>query len=140
MLDFEVDICEKCGVVGLITRINEDFHFPCICHSPNHFLTHFLCNSCLQTFKPNPKESHEVIVSIDTFNIFLKAHPKYWKMFNHNIKIEFEKVHTSGTIIYLSIDNEYKGYLIVSDKIKESSKKINTLKSVINNDIVIYRM
>ena len=32
MLDFEVDICEKCGVVGLINRIN----------SPNHFLTHFL--------------------------------------------------------------------------------------------------
>ena len=93
MLDFEVDICEKCGVVGLINRINEDFHFPCICHSPNHFLTHFLCNSCLQTFKPNPKESHDVIVSIDTFNIFLKAHPKYWKMFNHNIKIEFEKVY-----------------------------------------------
>ena len=58
MLDFEVDVCEKCGFVGLINRINEDFHFPCICHSPNHFLTHFLCNSCLQTFKPNPKESH----------------------------------------------------------------------------------
>ena len=93
MLDFEVDICEKCGVAGLINHINEDFHFPCICHSPNHFLTHFLCNSCLQTFKPNPKESHDVIVSIDTFNIFLKAHPKYWKMFNHNIKIEFEKVY-----------------------------------------------
>ena len=92
MLDFEVNICEKCGFVGLINRINEDFHFPCICHSPNHFLTHFLCNSCLQTFKPNPKESHEVIVSIDTFNIFLKAHPKYWKMFNHSIGIEFEKV------------------------------------------------
>lgn len=52
-------------------------------------------------------------------------------------KIEFEKVKASGTIIYLSIDNEYKGYLIVSDKIKESSKKLNTLKSVINNDIVI---
>ena len=81
MLDFEVDICEKCGVVGLINRINEDFHFPCICHSPNHFLSHFLCNNCLQSFKPNPKEFHEVIVSIDTFNIFLKAHPKYWKIF-----------------------------------------------------------
>lgn len=27
MLDFEVDICEKCGVVGLINRINEDFSF-----------------------------------------------------------------------------------------------------------------
>ena len=93
MLDFGVDICEKCGVVGPINHIIEDFHFPCICHSPNHFLTHFLCNSCLQTFKPNPKESHEVIVSIDTFNIFLKAHPKYWKMFNHNIKIDFEKVY-----------------------------------------------
>ena len=92
MLDFEVDICEKCGVVRLINRINEDFHFPCICHSPNHFLTHFLCNNCLQTFKPNPKEFHDVIVSIDTFNIFLKAHPKYWKMFNHNISIEFERV------------------------------------------------
>ena len=93
MLEFEVGICEKCGVVGPINRINEYFHFPCICHSPNHFLIHFLCNSCLQTFKPNPKESHEVIVSIDTFNIFLKAHPKYWKMFNHNIKIDFEKVY-----------------------------------------------
>ena len=52
MLDFEVDICEKCGVVGLINRINEDFHFPCICHSPNHFLTHFLCNWGLQYFYP----------------------------------------------------------------------------------------
>ena len=32
------------------------------------------------------------------------------------------KVNKAGTVVYLSINNEYKGYLLVSDKIKETSK------------------
>ncbi len=39
-----------------------------------------------------------------------------------NNNISFEKNINAGTIVYLAIDGEYKGYIILGDKIKESSK------------------
>ena len=56
---------------------------------------------------------------------------------NHKLlddnNIKYDKVTSIGTIIYLAINNEYKGYLIISDKIKDSSKQLNWnyLKDVI---------
>lgn len=38
-------------------------------------------------------------------------------------KIDFEKSEEVGTIIYVAIDKEYKGYILISDKIKKDSKK-----------------
>lgn len=50
------------------------------------------------------------------------------KLFNKE-KIKYQKEKTSGTIIYLAIDNEYCGYLVISDTIKNDSKKaINELR------------
>lgn len=51
--------------------------------------------------------------------------------------ISFDKVNKAGTVVYLSINNEYKGYLLVSDKIKETSKSLSEVKEVIKQDIVI---
>lgn len=38
-------------------------------------------------------------------------------------KIDFEKSQEVGTIIYVAIDKEYKGYILISDKIKKDSKQ-----------------
>ncbi len=38
-------------------------------------------------------------------------------------KIDFEKSQEVGTIIYVAIDKEYKGYILISDKIKTDSKQ-----------------
>lgn len=51
--------------------------------------------------------------------------------------ISFDKVNKAGTVVYLSINNEYKGYLLVSDKIKETSKSLSEVKGVIKQEIVI---
>ena len=51
--------------------------------------------------------------------------------------ISFDKVNKAGTVVYLSINNEYKGYLLVSDKIKDTSKSLSEVKEVIKQEIVI---
>ncbi len=51
--------------------------------------------------------------------------------------ISFDKVNKAGTVVYLSINNEYKGYLLVSDKIKETSKSLSEVKEVIKQEIAI---
>lgn len=58
------------------------------------------------------------------------------KLLNEN-NIFFDKVNKAGTIVYLSINNEYKGYLLVSDKIKETSKSLSEVKEVIKQEIII---
>lgn len=58
------------------------------------------------------------------------------KLLNEN-NISFDKVNKVGTVVYLSINNEYKGYLLVSDKIKETSKSLSEVKEVIKQEIVI---
>ena len=53
-------------------------------------------------------------------------------------KIEVDKVKEIGTIIHLAINNVYQGYLVISDKIKESSKQlVNSLKQSKIKDIVM---
>lgn len=58
------------------------------------------------------------------------------KLLNEN-NISFDKVNKAGTVVYLSINNEYKGYLLVSDKIKETSKSLSKVKEVIKQEIII---
>ena len=55
------------------------------------------------------------------------------------IKAEkYDKVNKIGTILYVVIDNEYCGYIVISDKIKDDSyKMINDLKSHNINKIVM---
>ena len=45
------------------------------------------------------------------------------KLMNLN-SIEFSKVSDVGTILYIAINGEFKGYILISDKIKEDSKKL----------------
>ena len=52
-------------------------------------------------------------------------------------KIKVEETDKIGTIIYVSIDNKYEGYIMISDRIKESSKNINNFLNVINKTIVM---
>lgn len=59
-----------------------------------------------------------------------------YKLLNEN-NISFDKVNKAGTIVHLSINNEYKGYLLVSDKIKETSKSLSEVKEVIKQEIII---
>lgn len=43
-------------------------------------------------------------------------------------KISYEKVKEIGTVIYIAIDNEYVGYIVISDEIKEDAK--SSIKSM----------
>lgn len=46
-------------------------------------------------------------------------------------KIEFEKCDDIGTILYVAIDGNYVGYILIADKIKEDSiKTIQELKKI----------
>lgn len=54
------------------------------------------------------------------------------------LKVKYDKVNKIGTILYVVIDNEYCGYVVISDKIKDDSyKMINDLKSHNINKIVM---
>lgn len=54
------------------------------------------------------------------------------------LKVKYDKVNKIGTILYVVIDNEYCGYIVISDKIKDDSyKMINDLKSHNINKIVM---
>lgn len=46
-------------------------------------------------------------------------------------------VSETGTVVHISIDNVYAGYIVISDKIKKSSLKLNRLKDYIKKELVI---
>lgn len=52
-------------------------------------------------------------------------------------KITYDKVDEIGTVIYLVIDNKYQGYLVISDKIKQSSYDLPAIAKLINKDMII---
>lgn len=58
------------------------------------------------------------------------------KLLDEN-NIEYDKSNDIGTIIYLSVNNKCRGYLVISDKIKETSKNLKDLYKVINKEIII---
>ena len=52
-------------------------------------------------------------------------------------KVIILPVEEQGTIIHVSIDNEYAGYIIISDRIKKTSTKIKELTKNFNKELVI---
>ncbi|WP_027625285.1 heavy metal translocating P-type ATPase [Clostridium lundense] len=45
--------------------------------------------------------------------------------------IDYKEVDSYGTVVHIAVDNKYWGYIIISDEIKEDSKKaINELKKI----------
>ncbi|MFY9177217.1 MAG: heavy metal translocating P-type ATPase [Caldicoprobacterales bacterium] len=46
-------------------------------------------------------------------------------------KIHYQRVDTTGTVVYIAVDGKYAGHILVSDKIKDDSKKtIRALKAL----------
>lgn len=67
----------------------------------------------------------------------IKVRLKDKEIFAGNIKmmekqnISYDKIQSLGTIVYVVIDRQYAGYIIISDEVKEdSAKAIKALKSV----------
>ena len=58
------------------------------------------------------------------------------KLLNNN-NIAFEKIEEAGTIIYISIDNNYVGNIVISDKIRKENKNLDFIKKYINKEIII---
>ena len=53
--------------------------------------------------------------------------------------VKYNKVKAIGTIIYVAVDKQYKGYILISDEVKEDSKKtIQALKNIgIKNTVML---
>ena len=62
---------------------------------------------------------HGISVTIDDKNVLIGNE----KLMEEN-KIKYTKSEDVGTILYVAINNEYKGLIIISDEIKEDSKKL----------------
>lgn len=58
------------------------------------------------------------------------------KLFIDN-NIDVSLVDSIGSVIYVSIDNKYVGYLVISDTIKDSSYQLTKLKNIGINDLVV---
>lgn len=43
----------------------------------------------------------------------------------------------SGTIIHIAIDDEYAGYIVISDKVKKSASSLKKLKTIFNKQLII---
>lgn len=80
--------CEICGKEAVLTRIYEHFSFPCVCHSPEHFMLRDMCDDCLQRYHIDPDMECTAQVTVETFNLFLKAHGKYGLKYNHRLTCE----------------------------------------------------
>lgn len=69
---------------------------------------------------------HGVKTSLDESEILIG---NYKMMEKYNIN--YNKVNSIGTIVHVAINNEYKGNIVISDEIKESSKEaIKALKEI----------
>ena len=57
----------------------------------------------------------------------------------NKFNIKFNDVDTIGTIVHIAIDGQYKGNIVISDEIKETSKEaIETLKNIgIKNTVML---
>ena len=77
---------------------------------------------------------HGIKVNIEGNEVLLGNY-KLMNKFN----IKFNEVDTIGTIVHVAINGEYKGNIVISDEIKETSKEvIETLKSIgIKNTVML---
>lgn len=78
------DKCCMCGKTKQLTKVTDRFGFPCLCHSPHHFIVNNLCDDCILKFHTSPDTMCDAVISIETFNTFLKAHVKYALKYNHS--------------------------------------------------------
>jgi len=51
--------------------------------------------------------------------------------------IKYEQAKEVGTVVYVAINKESTGYIVISDKIKESSYQLKELEKVIKKEIII---
>ncbi|MBX7293466.1 cadmium-translocating P-type ATPase [Clostridium chauvoei] len=107
------------------------------------FSNHPIAQSIVKAYgkeinKDNIKEyeevsGHGIKVSIDDEEILLGNY-KLMKKFN----IQYEEVDSIGTIVYIAINKEYKGNIIISDEIKKEAKEaIKELKENGINRVVM---
>lgn len=77
---------------------------------------------------------HGIRVNIEGKEVLLGNY-KLMNKFN----IKFNDVDTIGTIVHIAIDGQYKGNIVISDEIKETSKEaIETLKNIgIKNTVML---
>ena len=69
---------------------------------------------------------HGIKASIDGLEVLIGNH-KLMEKFN----IAYNKVDSIGTIVHIAINNEYKGNIVISDEIKETSKEaISELREI----------
>ena len=120
-------VCDKCGKETNLIRHYDKFAFPCECHSPHHFILHDLCEDCYKTFRDDPEKMTHFEVTVDTFNLFMKAHAYYYpknperkltfkdlspEYFIKNQKAYIRIVCTYDMLVYLNkIYIEYHHYL-----------------------------
>lgn len=66
----------------------------------------------------NEVEGQGVIVKLDGHEVCVGNH----KLMDE-VNINYNKINSVGTIVYVSLDSEYLGYILISDDIKKNSEK-----------------
>ncbi len=101
------------------------------------YSTHPIADSLRKAY-PNEKDSCEVkdIEEISGYGISAKVNGDLVYVGNSKLmdkfNIEWKACEKTGTIIHVAINNEYQGHIVISDTIKENSKKaIIDLKKII---------
>lgn len=59
------------------------------------------------------------------------------KKLMENESVEIDEVKEAGTIVYVSIDGEYKGYIIITDEIKKSAYNLVRLQKYFKDIIIL---
>lgn len=132
-------VCDKCGKETNLIRHCDEFAFPCECHSPHHFILHDLCEDCYKTFRDDPEKMTHFEVTVDIFNLFMKAHAYYYsknperkmtfkdlgpEYFIKDRKAYIRVVCTYDMLVYLNkIYIEYRHYLEEEWRNKRNEEK-----------------
>ncbi len=89
----------------------------------------------------NKKIDHKLVKNIEEksgMGVIAKINKKEVAVGNdkllNELGIKFDKVNDMGTIIYVSIDKHYSGYIVISDEIKDDS--YNLIKELKKDNIV----
>lgn len=107
------------------------------------YSNHPIATSILNYYnKPINKEEIEDYNEIFGHGVYIKLKGKQVLAGNNKLmdkeNIEYNKVKAIGTIIYVVVDKELKGYILISDKIKNDSKEtIQSLKNIGVKDVVM---
>lgn len=108
------------------------------------YSTHPIADSLRKAY-PNEKDSCEVkdIEEISGYGISARVNGDLVYVGNSKLmdkfNIEWKACEKTGTIIHVAINNEYQGHIVISDTIKENSKKaiIDLRKNNINKTIML---